>query len=156
VSYRRAMDVSASEPYFYALDGQELAGRAQAVELPPDDPRHGPVLQLQLKRRPGDAEELGRRAQDGDQRAQVLLRMLRLGHPLAWWMASHPDLVVSFALPGIPPSSVSLEPWQASDPQTTLLRVGTVAIPRAEHDARLAAGEDPFAGTLDPGRPAGA
>jgi hypothetical protein len=147
------MDVQASEPYFYELDGRELAGRAQAIELPQDDPRHAAVLALALKRQRGDAEELGRRARDGDQRAKVLLKMIRLGHPLAWWMASHPDLVVSFALPGIPPSSVSLMHWSERDPQTTLLRVGTVAIPRAEHDAAVAAGEDPFAATLDPGRP---
>jgi hypothetical protein len=145
--------VHASEPYVYERDGVELVGRAQAIELPRDDPRHAAVLQLQLKRRAGDVEELGRRAGDGDQRAQLLLKMLRLGHPLAWWIASHPDLIVSFALPGIPPSAVSLERWRESDPQTTLLRAGTVAITRAEHDARVAAGEDPFGPTIDPGRP---
>jgi hypothetical protein len=147
------MLVQASKPYFYERDGVELVGRAQAIELPQDDPRHAAVLQLQLKRRPGDVEELGRRADAGDQRAQLLLKMLRLGHPLAWWIASHPDLVVSFSLPGIPPSSVSLERWRDSDPHTTLLRAGTVAITRADHDARVAAGEDPFGPTLDPGKP---
>jgi hypothetical protein len=139
------MEVQAGEPYFYEHDGQQLVGRAQAVELTPDDPRHAAVLELQRRRRPGDAEELGRRAQAGDQRAQTLLKMLRLGHPLEWWMASHPDLVVSFALPGIPPSSVSLERWRERDPQTTLLRAGTVAVPRERYDALVAAGEDPFA-----------
>jgi hypothetical protein len=66
-------------------------------------------------------------------------------------MASHPDLVVSFDLPGIPPSSVSLERWLDHDPQTTLLRLGTVAITRAEYDERVAAGTDPFDSTLHPG-----
>jgi hypothetical protein len=144
------MRFEAGETYFYDYDGRELAGRAQAVELPSDDRRYDTVLQLQQRRKSGDAEELGRRAKAGDRRAAQLLAYLRLGHPLAWWMASHPSLVVSFDRPGIPPSSVSLEQWRDDDPQTTLLRVGTVAVPRAVFGERVAGGEDPFASTLDP------
>jgi hypothetical protein len=144
------MQVAAGEPYFYEHEGRALVGRAQAVELPPDDPRHPVVLKLQQRRRMGDAEELARRAQDGDRRAQQILDLLRLGHPLAWWLASHPDLTVRFDRPGTPASSVSLEPWRDRDPQATLLRVGTVAVARDAYDAAVAVGEDPFAATLDP------
>jgi hypothetical protein len=142
--------VEASEPYFYVHEGRDLVGRAQAVELPSDDPRHAVVLKLQARRRPGDAEELARRAQGGDRRAEQLLGLLRLGHPLAWWLASHPDLVVRFDRPGVPAAAVSIARWRERDPHTTLLRVGTVAVARADYDARVAAGEDPFAQTLQP------
>jgi hypothetical protein len=144
------MEIAAGEPYFYEHDGRALAGRAQAVELPADDPRFPVVLQLQQRRKMGDAEELARRARDGDRRAQQILDLLRLGHPLAWWLSSHPDLTVRFDRPGTPASSVSLARWRERDPQTTLLRAGTVAVPRAEYDAAVAAGEDPFAATIDP------
>jgi hypothetical protein len=146
------MHVEASEPYFYVHDGRDLVGRAQAIELSSDDPRYEVVRKLQARRRPGDAEELARRAQAGDRRAEQLLALLRLGHPLAWWLVSHPDLVVRFDRPGVPASSVSIAHWRERDPQTTLLRVGTVAVARADYDARVAAGEDPFAATLDPPR----
>jgi len=142
------MEIEAGEPYFYEHEGRALVGRAQAVELPADDPRHEMVLRLQARRRPGDAEELARRAQNGDRRAEQILELLRLGHPLAWWLASHPDLVVRFDRPGTPPSAVSIARWRGRDPHTTLLRVGTVAVARADYDARVAAGEDPFAETI--------
>lgn len=147
------MEIVASDEYFYEHDGQELVGRAQAVELSRDDRRYEAVMRLQLRRQPGDAETLSRRARDGDRRAETLLKMLSLGHPLAWWLASHPNLVVSFALPGIPPSSVSLEHWRDRDPHATLLRAGTVSVSRAAYDASVARGEDPFASTLRPEQP---
>jgi hypothetical protein len=102
----------------------------------------------------GDAVELARRALAGDRRAQQLLELLRLGHPLAWWLHSHPDLTVRFDRPGVPASSVSLARWRERDPQTTLLRAGTVAVTRAAYEAAVAAGEDPFASTLEPPRSA--
>jgi hypothetical protein len=146
------MEISAGEPYFYEHEGRALAGRAQAIELPADDPRHPVVLKLQQRRRMGDAEELARRAHDGDRRARQILDLLRLGHPLAWWLGSHPDLIVRFNRPGTPASSVSLERWRERDPQTTLVRAGTVAVPRDEYDAAVAASQDPFAATINPSR----
>jgi hypothetical protein len=50
----------------------------------------------------------------------------------------------------VPASSVSIAGWRERDPDATLLRVGTVAVARADYDARVAAGEDPFAETLNP------
>src|SRR3954453_21393848 len=98
------MEVAASAPYFYEHDGRALAGRAQAVELPHDDPRYPGVLKLQQRRRMGDAAERARRAEGGDRRAEQILGLLRLGHPLAWWLGSHPALTVRFERPGTPAS----------------------------------------------------
>ena len=113
------MRVAASEEFTYRSDGRELVGRVQAVEIPAEHPTYRPAL-----------EALG------------------AGAPLRHWQRKYPDLVVPFKTHTGHTASVSLEAWRDDDPDTTLIKVGMVAVLRGDYESRRAKGKDPFEPTL--------
>jgi hypothetical protein len=138
------MRVVVGEEFAYRSDGRDLIGRVQAVEIPADHPTYRTALEAWRSLTPNALAELRQRVAAGDSDVHEQLDPLTAGMPLRNWLHKHPDLVIPFKTYTGHTTTVSLGAWRDEDPDTTLIKVGMVAVLRDDYESRRSAGKDPF------------